>query len=119
MDIAILLVLTLGAFVPLMIFTNNAQASTAQIKSWGKVIKTVNLAQNQTFTVNHEGEINTVQVQNGKIRVSYANCENQIDVKAGWKSRNGQTIVCLPHNLVITLVGTGPVKEDGKVVDYQ
>lgn len=120
LDGVICLVLMALAFLPLVIFANvNVAPTEAQIKVHGQVIKTLNLSVNQKWTYKSKGEINKIQVDNRKVRVYYANCENQIDVKAGWISKNGQTLVCLPHSLTITLRGQGPIKQDGKVVDYQ
>lgn len=81
----------------------------AEIKLNGQVIKTINLSQVQEpyqFTI-HAGQeqYNVVRVERGRIRVVEANCPNQIDVKQGWITAPGQTIVCLPHRLVITIRG--------------
>ena len=76
-------------------------ASLAQIVSGGKVVKTVNLHQDQQFTITAEnGGENTVTVQGGKIAVTAASCPDHYCMKRGFCA-SGADIVCLPNRLVI------------------
>ena len=56
------------------------------------------------------GGCNTVMVSDGRVCVAGADCPDQTCVRQGWISYAGESIVCLPHRLVITLQGglTGP-----------
>ena len=40
------------------------------------------------------------------IRIKEANCGDQVCVRRGWAKENGETIVCLPHKLVIEVQGS-------------
>ena len=53
------------------------------------------------------GGRNTIQVERGRIRVSEANCPDQVCVGQGWISDGTVPIVCLPHGLVIEITGGG------------
>lgn len=46
---------------------------------------------------------NTVEIQDGTVRVTKADCANQICVETAPISQNGETIVCLPHKLYVTI----------------
>ncbi len=48
---------------------------------------------------------NTIQVSNAGVRVISADCKNKTDVKRGIISRGGESIICLPHRLVIYIEG--------------
>ena len=48
---------------------------------------------------------NTVQVEPGRIRVSAADCPDQVCVHQGWISTGVVPIVCLPHQIVIEITG--------------
>ena len=50
---------------------------------------------------------NTVLVERGRIRVSEADCPDQICVHQGWISDDLIPIICLPHRLLIEVVGAG------------
>ena len=47
-----------------------------------------------------------VAVENGAVRVSESDCPNQDCVHSGAISRAGQSIVCLPARVAVTLEGT-------------
>ena len=49
----------------------------------------------------------TCNFRPGGIRVSFADCPDQICVDQGWLSGGRIPIVCLPHRLVIELVEGG------------
>ena len=105
LDFGIIVLLFAASFSVLLLLPKQAQGATAQVRVHGHVIKTFNLHQNQTWTYRSEdGEYNVVKVENARIRVIKANCKDQIDVKAGWISHVGQTIVCLPHSFVIQVM---------------
>ena len=52
------------------------------------------------------GEVlNTVVIRDGRVCVESANCPDKICVHTGWVEYDGQMIVCLPHKLIVTVVG--------------
>jgi len=88
------------------------EASRAQITSGGKVIRTVDLAVDQTFTVETEGGYNVVTVKDGKIAVTEANCPDHYCMARGF-CNSGAQIVCLPNKLVIEFLSEAEI--DGVV----
>ncbi len=48
---------------------------------------------------------NTVTVRDGAVCVSEADCPDRVCVRTGWVCADGETIVCLPHRLVVTVEG--------------
>lgn len=56
----------------------------------------------------HYTYYNTVAIKGGRVTVSSASCKNQVCVKHGSISKNGESIVCLPNRLIVTIEdGTG------------
>lgn len=51
----------------------------------------------------HEGQENVIDIKDGKVSVTSATCPDRICVKQGTISKKGETIVCLPHRLVIEI----------------
>ena len=98
--LAVLLFVCIGASILLM--GGNA-ANRAQITSDGTVIKTVDLAIDQEFTVTGEHGSNTVTVSDGKIAVTAADCPDHYCMDRGF-CNSGTQIVCLPNRLVITFL---------------
>ena len=50
-----------------------------------------------------DGGTNTVVIKDGRVSVSYATCPDGICVKHRAISSTGQSIICLPNKLVITV----------------
>ena len=50
------------------------------------------------------GGINQLVIEDGQAYISYADCKTNVCVKTGKISRAGQSIVCLPHNLIIEII---------------
>lgn len=51
------------------------------------------------------GGTNTLTVKNGEAYMSYSSCPDHVCEKTGRVSRVGQTIICLPNRISITVVG--------------
>ena len=96
----------MGSF---LVLRPRPEAAQAQISSGGKVVKTVNLHENQQFTITSEtGGINVITVEDGKIAVTEASCPDHYCMKRGFCG-NGTDIVCLPNRLVIHFIGAQTV----------
>ena len=94
----IFLLSLLGSF---FVLRRQPAAAFAEISSGGNVVKTVNLLDNQQFTITAEnGGENLVTVQDGRIAVTEATCPDHYCMKRGFCS-GGTDIVCLPNKLVI------------------
>ena len=85
-------------------FLRPTKATSVEIWVGGKLLKTVSLSENTSFTVTTEKFTNTIEVKDGKIAVTGANCPDQYCVKRGWCS-GGAQIVCLPHQVVLKFLG--------------
>ncbi|MFK4947755.1 NusG domain II-containing protein [Lactococcus formosensis subsp. formosensis] len=115
LDIIIILALFCASFSVFFLLPHNSSGSKVQLRVQGKVIKTFDLSKNQRWTYRSEdGDYNEIEVRDGEIAVIKASCRDQIDVQRGFISKVNDTIVCLPHELVIQIIGDQP--ESG--VDY-
>lgn len=123
LDIVLVLMLAILSFFPAVLFnlkqTQAIGADTdlyAVISVDNEVVKTINLSKNEGIEVfdvhSEDGGINRVEVNQNKVRVIYANCPDQIDVKQGEISRPGETIICLPHKFLIEIVAKNPQQHD-------
>ena len=96
-----------------MLLVPGEQSFHAEITSGGKLVKTVDLRIDQSFTVESEnGGHNLVVVKGGKIGVAEATCPDHYCMQRGMIN-SGTQIVCLPNRLVITLTGAPEI--DGVV----
>lgn len=87
-----------------LLLLSPSQAQYAEIRSDGKLIQTVDLRIDQTFTVRSERGTNIITVADGKIAVTEADCPDGYCMARGYCS-GGAQIVCLPNRLVIQFKG--------------
>jgi len=48
---------------------------------------------------------NIIDVESGTVTVTWSDCASQVCVHSGKISRPGETIVCLPHRLLVSIEG--------------
>ena len=78
---------------------------TVSISVDGETVERCALSAYEGGTYESRGYTLTVAVQNGAVRVSESDCPNQDCVHSGAISRAGQSIVCLPARVAVTLEG--------------
>ena len=99
--------LLLGVVLTAVLFSGS-DSPRAEIWSEGKLVKTVDLAEDQTFTVTTETGGNTIEIREGAIRVTEATCPDHVCIERGACS-GGAPIVCLPNRLVIRFTGDAEI----------
>ena len=62
------------------------------------------LTEDRTVVIG-EDDYNILEISGGGAAVTEANCGDHTCVRMGRISRAGETIVCLPHRLVVEIVG--------------
>ena len=78
---------------------------TVSISVDGETVERCALSAYEGGTYESRGYTLTVAVENGAVRVSESDCPNQDCVHSGAISRAGQSIVCLPARVAVTLEG--------------
>ncbi|MCF0121041.1 MAG: NusG domain II-containing protein [Oscillospiraceae bacterium] len=72
----------------------------------GEIAAILPLTKDTAYEVEQKGiGTNTVTVSTGEVCVSFADCPDKICVKQGNIRYNGESIVCLPHKLIVTVRG--------------
>ena len=80
------------------------QAGYAQVWSDGKLIHTLDLQVDRVVEVKNDSGCNRIEVMDGKIAITEADCPDHYCMDRGFCS-GGVQIVCLPNKLVIKFVG--------------
>ena len=108
----ILLMLLIAGGVWIYTLCNRDAGGMAVITVDGKVEDVLPLSEDVAFGLNasylgiaEDGFANVIVVENGRVCVKEANCPDKICVRTGWIQYDGQMIVCLPHKLIVTVVG--------------
>ena len=79
---------------------------TAVIEQNGTVAARLSLDKDTTYDVKIDGKTtNTVVIKNHAVSVSYADCPDKICKNHKSISKSGETIVCLPNKVTVTVEG--------------
>ena len=120
MKTKIILFLLLAAAALSAVFLLGRKETTpspvARITQYGAVLEEIELDKVEapyTLTFEDGSGRNVVTVEKGRIRVSEADCPDQICVYQGWISDSALPIICLPHRLVVEIVGDGGELDGG------
>lgn len=75
-----------------------------EVRVNGKIINTFSLKYDKKQLIQTEDGTNTLQIKNGAVTMIEANCKDKICENMNAISRVGETIVCLPHKVVLEIV---------------
>ncbi len=82
--------------------------SRAEISVDGKTAMELDLSEDQVLTVDGAGGgYNRIQVRDGAVSVLEASCPDKVCVHTGTVRYPGETIVCLPNRMIITVIQGG------------
>lgn len=112
--ILIAAIIIIAVFIYLyMNVTGEVQKATVQILENGVLTKEYDLFSNQTIYINtYDGGQNVLVITDGSCHMEDANCPDKLCVSQGTISKSGQSIICLPHKLVITISGEDEQETD-------
>ena len=101
----ILFLLFIGIGITVWIYyPKSTPASTVEVRENGKLILSLPLSENTKQTIRcTDGGSNQFLIQDGAVTMTDADCDDKTCVKTGSIKETGQSIVCLPHRLVITI----------------
>ncbi|RBR28285.1 hypothetical protein EB18_00444 [Enterococcus cecorum] len=116
-DLILIVLFLLASFLPLVFFhvqqsneNNVVTTKYAIVKIKGKEVERFDLTKKQhilkTYYPNKK-QYNIIEIYHGRIRVKDDNSPDQIAVRTGWIDTIGQTSICLPHQLIITIEQEG------------
>lgn len=92
-------VLIAAGLITVLFLFGGTNGNNVIIKQNEKTINTVPLSQNTVIKL----ESNTIRIKDGKVEVVWASCKNQICRKHTPISKKGESIVCLPNEVIITI----------------
>lgn len=86
---------------------------TVEVSIDGKVYQTMSLSKDTTITLPAENGYNILTIRNGCADITDANCPDKLCVKQKKIRHAGETLVCLPHKLVVKVTDSAEKIENG------
>lgn len=97
--------LILGGGLALFLLFTRQEGGTVLVQTDGETVMELSLDRDTRVVLGEEGHTNTLVIENGTARVVEASCPDQICVNHGAIRYAGESIVCLPHRLVVSIEG--------------
>ena len=101
-------ILVIVAMVAAALFFLRGEGSTVQVEVDGTVIGTYPLSVDREVEIKtgeNGEELNLLVIKDGKATVTTATCPDGICAAHRPISREGESIICLPHKVVVTVIG--------------
>ena len=83
------------------------------VRVQGEQVAAFSLAQDQTYEIaGADGGTNVLVIEQGTARIDSADCPDELCVQMGKIGRSGQSIICLPHQVVVEIQGGKEAEAD-------
>ena len=102
----ILFFLIIGAAGLLWLYAGRERGDTVQVTVDGTVIGEYPLERDDTIRIEGIGGNNTLKIRDGQADMTDADCPDKICVNHATISDVGESIVCLPHRVVVEIVSS-------------
>lgn len=97
--------LILGGALALSLHAARQEGGAVRVQIGGETVAELPLNEDARLVLGEGGHTNTLVIENGAARVVEASCPDQICVSHGAIRYAGESIVCLPHKLVVSVEG--------------
>ena len=97
--------LLLGGALSLFLRLTRQAGGTVTVRIDGEAVMELPLSEDARLVLGEGEHTNTLVIAGGTARVIEASCPDQICVRRGAVQYAGESIVCLPHKLVVTVQG--------------
>ncbi len=103
--ILIAVLIALGGALLLWLGLTRQVGGVARVQIDGETVMELPLSQDARVELGEPGRGNLLIIENGTARVERADCPDQVCVRQGAVRYNGESIVCLPHKLIVSIEG--------------
>ena len=110
-DLILILLLLLAAGLLFFLLRPGGGGQYVLVTVDGAEVGRYPLGQDRTVTIG-EGDYNVLEIRNGAAAVIDANCGDHTCVRTGEIRQAGEAIICLPHRLVVRIIGGGEAEID-------
>ena len=111
--VLVAVLLLLGGALALFLWLTRQAGGTVAVQIDGETVMELPLGEDIQIVLGEGAHSNTLVIRDGKAQVAEASCPDRICVRQGAVQYAGESIVCLPHKLVITVQGGADNGVDG------
>ena len=114
-DIILIASLLLVGIITFIIwqFVYSDTGNFIMVEQRGEIIGTYSLDKDMTIPIKYRDDtVNVLVIEDGFAYMKEAECPDHLCIKQGKVNKLGQTIVCLPNKVVVTVVGDKDAEYD-------
>ncbi|MBQ9460620.1 MAG: NusG domain II-containing protein [Clostridia bacterium] len=116
-DIILIMALLLaGGLIALCVRLFSGGGQKVEVRVDGRVTAAYSLNEERTVTVSGVGGSNVLSIKNGEACIIDADCPDGLCMKTGAIKYTGQSIICLPHRVVVEITA-GAAEHSGTDAD--
>lgn len=117
LDLVLIVVVLVAAGLCYLFYMGGAvDGAMAVVRVDGTVVKELPLSEDTQYTVETPQGINVIEIKDGHADVIEADCPDGVCTEHKTIQKTGETIVCLPHKMVVT-IEDGEAQEIDAVVE--
>ena len=95
--------LAIALITALTVFLTRDNGAWCAVSVDGKTLTALPLSEDTEYAIPLDSGKNTLVIENGKAYISFADCPDKICVNHRPISYDGESIICLPHKLVVSI----------------
>ncbi|MCR5639109.1 MAG: NusG domain II-containing protein [Lachnospiraceae bacterium] len=104
-DIILILVLITASVLLFVLKDNGKDGKLLKVSVNGSEICTLSLDEDTEYEIQGFISKNILIIENGKARMKEAGCPDKLCVKQGEISKAGESIICLPNRIILSVEG--------------
>lgn len=97
--------IAIGLLFLLIVLLTQEEGEEVVVEVSGKPVASFSLAEDRTYVIDGSGGTNTLVIKDGHAWVEEASCPDGLCKNMGKIHNSSQSIVCLPNEVVIRIVG--------------
>ena len=101
-DVSVIAFFLMVSLLLFLFLRGGKEGSEVRVMVEGKEIGVYSLSRDGEYSLN--GGTNTLIIKDGKAYMTDADCPDNLCVRQGKISRNGETFTCLPNKLTVTVI---------------
>lgn len=105
-----IIVAVAGMIFGMRFLLKDQEKAYVTIRIGGEIAETYELSQERVIEVNHGS--NVIQIKNGEVDMTEADCPDQLCVHQKAISGNNESIICLPNRVVVQITGYDEAEYD-------
>ena len=114
--ILIVILLAAGVILSIGAVILSRTGESVQVRVSGRVVASYPLSEDLEVEISGaDGGVNLLVIRDGGARIEEASCPDRLCVGMGVIRRAGQSIICLPNQVVVEIVGSSGLPETDAV----